>query len=262
MNFRANNAARYELFVIFVEKMTTSSIIILFLFSLLASSVQRVSGFGFGIIVMAMLPYLMPSYGEATALSGMLAIVTALVPALSHVRVVPWRKLLPILVSFLVVSFFAVKIVSRVEGGDLKHILGGVLILISLYFFLVGDRVHIRPTLPLQLGLGTLSGLMGGLFAMQGPPAVIYFMSSADGKDEYIALTQWYFLTGNLMMTLFRLRAGFVTPVVVESWALTIPAILIGLWIGSKVFERIRAELLRKIVYAFLALSGVVAIVL
>ena len=41
-----------------------------------AAIVQRVSGFGFGIFIMTVLPYLMPTYGEALTLSGTLAIVT------------------------------------------------------------------------------------------------------------------------------------------------------------------------------------------
>ncbi len=248
--------------MIFAEAVEITTIIILFLFTLLASSVQRVTGFGFGIIVMTMFPYMLPSYGEATALSGLLAVVTAMLPALRTAKYVPWKKLVPILLTFLAVSFVAVHIVTRVDSRDLKHILGLVLILISLYFFFLSDRIHIRPTVPLQIGLGTLSGMMGGLFAMQGPPAVIYFMSASSDKREYIALTQWYFFSGNLMMSLFRARAGLVTPAVIEGWLVGVPAVLAGLWIGSKLFDRIRIELLRKLVYAFLCLSGVVAIVL
>ena len=47
------------------------------LLSLVASFVQRVSGFGFGIFIMMFLPYIMPSYNEAVALSGLLSGTTA-----------------------------------------------------------------------------------------------------------------------------------------------------------------------------------------
>lgn len=53
--------------------MSVWALIFLFLFVTAASFTQRVTGFGFGIIVMTVLPYLLPSYGEATALSGLLA---------------------------------------------------------------------------------------------------------------------------------------------------------------------------------------------
>ena len=41
-----------------------------------ASFIQRTTGFGFGVFIMTALPFLMPSYGEATALSGILSIFT------------------------------------------------------------------------------------------------------------------------------------------------------------------------------------------
>ena len=48
-------------------------IIIIFLLCICASFIQRTTGFGFGVFIMTVLPYLMPSYGEATTLSGLLA---------------------------------------------------------------------------------------------------------------------------------------------------------------------------------------------
>ena len=54
--------------------MTMSSLVIaIFLLSIGASFVQRTTGFGFGIFIMTMLPFFLPTYGEATTLSGLLA---------------------------------------------------------------------------------------------------------------------------------------------------------------------------------------------
>ena len=52
----------------------SSIVLSIFLLSIGASFIQRTTGFGFGIFIMTMLPFLMPSYGEATTLSGLLAI--------------------------------------------------------------------------------------------------------------------------------------------------------------------------------------------
>ena len=181
------------------------------LMSFVASFIQRTSGFGFGIVVMAVFPHLLASYGEATALSGVLAALTSVVTAIKMRKMVSWKKLLPILLTFLVFSYFATGFMAHVSGGEMKHVLGAVLIVVSLYFFFLADRIHLRPGLPLQVGMGTLSGVMGGLFAMQGPPAVIYFISSSDTTEEYIAMTQWYFFVGNAMMTVYRSVDGLVT---------------------------------------------------
>ena len=61
--------------------MTNGLLILLLAFC--ASFVQRTIGFGFGIFVMTMLPLLMPSFGEATTLSGLLAMLTSTAVTLS-----------------------------------------------------------------------------------------------------------------------------------------------------------------------------------
>ena len=246
----------------YVKHSDTMSTMVIWVFaiSLFASFVQRVSGFGFGIIAMAVFTYLLPSYGEATALSGMLGALTSVITAIRLRREVPWKKLLPILLTFLLVSFFAVGFVSRVDSGPMKKVLGAVLICVSLYFFFLSERIRIRPGLGMQLGMGTLSGVMGGLFAMQGPPAVIYFISSAESNREYIAMTQWYFFVGNVMMTLYRAGEGLVTRTVLLDWLVCMPAVMAGIFVGGLVSGRIKIKRLRKIVYAFLAVSGVISL--
>ena len=240
--------------------MSTTAIIILLLFAFGASYTQRVTGFGFGIFIMTALPHLMPSYGEATALSGMLALVCTLATSFAMLKYVKWNKLLPILATFLVVSFFSVRMVASVDDKTLKHVLGFILICVSIYFFFAGDKVRMKPTVPLQVGMGTLSGLMGGFFAMQGPPAVVYFLSCTERKEEYMGLVCTYFVIGNAMMTVFRAGSGFVTGTVFKAWLLAVPAVLLGLFLGGKTYERMPIAAVRKCVYAFMAVAGTVAV--
>ena len=97
---------------------------------------------------------------------------------------------------------------------------------------------------------------------MQGPPAAVYFMASSESKEEYLGATQWYFVTGNLMMTLYRWHSGFVTVPVLESALIALPAVALGLWIGTVVYGRLHGNALRKVVYLFLAVAGVLSAVL
>lgn len=236
------------------------TVTIIFVASIVASFIQRVSGFGFGIFIMTILPFVMPSYGESTALSGMLALVNSCYITITMWRYIPWRKLLPILITFVFVSFFAIRMVAGVDDRLLKHILGAILILVSIYFFCISNRVRVRPSMGVQLSMGTASGLMGGLFAMQGPPAVLYFIACTESKEEYLAIAQAFFFFGNLMMTFFRAGNGFVTKAVGLGWLCGIAGVAIGIWIGAKVFRRISLPVLRKIVYAYMAVSGVIAL--
>lgn len=240
--------------------MDAVGISLLLVFAFGASFTQRVTGFGFGIFIMTILPHLMPSYGEATALSGLLALSCVAITAVRTAKYVQWRKLVPILITFLIVSFLAVRTVARVDSVAMKKVLGVALICVSVYFFFFSGRIKLPPTMPVQVGMGSLSGLMGGFFAMQGPPAVIYFLSCTDTKEQYISIVSAYFVIGNVMMTLFRAGNGFVTPTVGLSWLIGLPAALAGLYVGGKVYDRMPITIMRKCVYGFMAVAGIIAL--
>ena len=132
-----------------------------------ASFIQRTTGFGFGIFIMTMLPFLMPTYGEATTLSGLLAITTSAAIVWRLRNYVTWQRLWPILLTFIIVSTIAIFALTRIEDHILRRILGVALILISIYFMLFSTRIKLPTTKKVQVGAGALSGLMGGFFGMQ-----------------------------------------------------------------------------------------------
>lgn len=230
----------------------------IFLLSIGASFVQRTTGFGFGIFIMTMLPFFLPSYGEATALSGLLAMTTSLPIVWRLRRFICWQRLWVILLTFVVVSAVAIFWLTSIEDQLLHIILGCVLVLTSIYFAVFSQRIKLPATKSVQLAAGSMSGLMGGFFGMQGPPAVLYFISSEPSKEHYMAMAQTYFLIGNAMMTIVRLYNGFVTPAVLDGYLYGIGGVAIGTMLGAYVFSRIPTRLFRYIVYAYIGISGLI----
>ena len=231
-------------------------IIEIFLLSIGASFVQRTTGFGFGIFIMTMLPAIMSSHGEATTLSGILAMTTSLIIVIQKYRFIVWRRLLPILLTFIVVSIGAIFVLKRMEYSILNIMLGITLVVVSIYFSFFSKRIKVKTTLPVQITAGTLSGLMGGFFGMQGPPAVLYFVNSEKDKEHYLAVTQTYFLVGNIMMTIARAYNGFFTTAVSMGYIYGITGVVIGNLIGAWVFRHITGSLLKYIIYAYIGISG------
>ena len=238
-----------------------SIVIAIFLLSIGASFVQRTTGFGFGIFIMTMLPFFLPTYGEATTLSGLLAITTSAVIVWRLRKYVTWQRLWPILLSFIVVSTIAIFALTRVEDHILKQILGVALILISIYFAIFSQRIKLPTTKRVQVTAGTLSGLMGGFFGMQGPPAVLYFIQSEPTKEHYMAMTQTYFLIGNVMMTIVRAYNRFLTTTVLTDYCFGLGGVIIGTCLGTYVFRHIPNRIFRYIVYVYIALSGVIILI-
>ena len=80
------------------------------------------------------------------------------------------------------------------------------------------------------------------------------------GFKSFFCSSWTYFLISNIAMAAFRAGHGMITAEVLEMTAIGIPAVLLGLLAGSKVFERLNSDSLKKAIYIFLALAGVAAL--
>ena len=225
-----------------------------------ASFIQRTIGFGFGIFIMTALPFLMPSYAEAVTLSGLLSLTSATVVMLQYIKYVTWKRFLPILGAFIIFSTSAILLLDKIEGPAMRKILGIMLIFLSLYFSFFKERLqkHIRATPGWMLGAGSISGIMGGLFGMQGPPVVLYLIVSEPSKNHYMGMIQTYAVVTNITMLAVRIYNGYVTPAVGASYLYGLLGLAIGVIKGNWAFKRIPSRLFTYIVYAYIGISGLV----
>ena len=234
--------------------------IAIFLLAIGASFVQRTIGFGFGIFIMTALPFLMPSYAEAVTLSGLLSLTSATVVMIQYVKYVTWKRLLPMIAAFIIFSTAAIILLDKIEGPAMRKILGMMLIFLSLYFSFFKERLqkYIRPTAGWLLGTGSVSGVMGGLFGMHGPPVVLYLVVSEPSKNHYMGMIQTYAVITNITMLAVRAYNGYVTPAVGTTYLYALGGLAIGVIAGNWAFKRIPNKLFTYIVYAYIGISGTI----
>lgn len=234
--------------------------IYIFLLAAGASFVQRTIGFGFGIFIMPLLPFVMPSYAEAVTLSGLLSLTSATVVMMKYIKFVNWKRMFPIVAAFVIFSSVAICMLDRIEGHTMRMILGFMLIILSLYFSFFKDRLQkiIRPTRGWQLGTGAASGIMGGLFGMHGPPVVLYLIVSEPDKDHYMGMIQTYAVVTNITMLAVRAYNGYVTSVVGMSYMYALGGLALGVLAGNWAFKRIPGRMFTYLVYAYIGISGMI----
>ncbi len=230
-----------------------------------AGFVQRTAGFGFGIFLIPLLLLLGVMGGEyklIVSLSSMMAATLSLITVWELRKSLNWRFIWPLLIVFIPTSAIFTFVMLGTDASWLKFILGITLILLSIYFtFFKKEGIKIKPNWFNTIGLGSISGLMGGLFSMQGPPVVYYYLSTQETKEGYMAQTQCFFLLGNLWMTFLRAGEGVITTQIGKCYLIAITGCLLGMWIGSHVYNRMNKDLLLKVIYIFLAYSGVSMII-
>jgi uncharacterized membrane protein YfcA len=220
-----------------------------------ASLLQSVSGFGFGIVFMALTPLFIPyttSVGISTILSGTLNLVI-----LKRCwRDIDWKQLwLPVLFC-LCGSSIGTFMMATAPSPIYKRLLGVFLIILAIWLSFFSDRVRIRKTTRNAGVAGVVSGLCGGLFSVNGPPMVLYFISVIEEKKTYLATLQAYFIINNIYLLIIRSASGLMPEGIGLSALFGLGGLLIGSFIGGKIFNKIDGKKLKKIVYIVMVVSG------
>lgn len=239
--------------------LTVMNVIFLIVIGFGAAFVQRVSGFGLGIFAMLFLPFLMGDTAAAAAVSCLWSCVTSVYNAIKYRKNIRFRLLLPLICAAAVTIPVAVACSKLVPGNTMTLLLGIVLILLSLYFLLFSEKIHIRPSVFGGILAGGLGGTLNGLFSTGGPPVVLYLSAAAD-KMTYFASIQCYFALTNIYATGMRTASGIITPSILLCCAIGLVGCLLGDGVGRLVFNRLDAKRFKQIIYIGMILSGVLMI--
>ena len=228
----------------------------LLLSTFLAGIVQGISGFAFAIIFLAIMQYFLP-YTELLALSSILCVIMLAVNAFVYRHHIIWKWIpVPLIINF-IFTISSIFLLEYTMNFPYWHkLLGIVFILLSLYMYFLQQKIQIRPTLGNALLFCGAGGILGGLFGVGGPPVVLYFLGIADKKETYLSTTQMFFFINMLYDLAGRMYSGMVTPLLFQYAAFCIVPILLGLWIGNKIFQHIDSATLKKIVYLLMFLDG------
>ncbi len=226
-----------------------------YLSCMLSAVIQSVSGFGFAIFMMSVIPNVLP-YTTSTVVSGLLSLGTNVANTTRYRKYIDWKQIWFPMAGYFVVSFLVVTFAAGKSDELLKRILGVVLIGLSIYFLFFSNKIHIRPTPRNGVIAGGLSGVLGGLFSMSGPPMVVYMLSTGKEKEDYLGTIQMYFFITNLYTNVLRFFNGMVQ---MQDILLVLSGLIFsttGFLIGVRLLKHIDAALLKKIIYAFMAFSG------
>jgi uncharacterized membrane protein YfcA len=223
-----------------------------------AGLIQRVSGFGLGIFAMLFLPHFMPSHTAAASISSLFACVTTTYNAIRYRKNIAYKTAFPMMCASFVAIPIAVHCSAVVSGSIFKVLLGGVLVVLSLYFMFFNKNVRLAPTFSNGILAGALGGVLGGMFSTGGPPAVLYLSSATRDNMTYFATIQFYFCFTTLYATSMRIANGMIDDQILILAAIGIVGCMVGDFVGKKVFDKLDSKRLRSVIYIGMLISGIV----
>lgn len=225
--------------------------------AVLAGTVRGFSGFGSALVYV---PLMSALYSPQIAVGSLIMIdLAGSIMLLATVwRHTEWRAVLPMAAAGIVAAQFGAVILQYADVITLRWaivviVLGVVVLLAS------GWRYHGKPTLPITLFVGVLSGLLGGSMQISGPPVIAYWLGGLQEVMVIRANFVSYFAllnTGSLWTFIAR---GLISPEAIAIALLTGPLQIFTTWIGTRLFAIASAEVYRRVAYLVIAMVAIVS---
>lgn len=225
-----------------------------------AGVIQSVTGFGAGIFMMVFFPAFFPIL-NASALSSSISLAGTCSLSWHYRKQSEWKLTLLPSVVYIIVSSVSILLAPYLPTAALKKFFGVFLIILSIYFLTISGKLQIKANIVSATICATLSGVVGGLFGIGGPPMVIYFLAALEDKEKYLGTIQLFFLITNMYTLFFRIINGIYTLDLVPYTVLGIVGIMIGKKVGVKIVNHIDAATMKKLVYAFLGFAGLTNVI-
>jgi uncharacterized membrane protein YfcA len=226
--------------------------------TLLAALVTGVGGFAFGIVAAAVWLYILTPLQTAILITGLGLVVQGYsVWKLRHA--LQWTKIAPLLLGAAFGVPIGVFALAHTNPQYLRLGVGVVLVLFSLYGLL-------RPTFkPLvfggavaDAGAGFLNGVLGGATGFAGIVATIWCQLRGWPKDQQRAVFQPVGVATFAMTAAWLGGQGSIPRDVWWLFVVALPVLLVGTWLGLKLYGRLDEAQFRRVVLILLLASGVV----
>ncbi len=186
-------------------------------------------GFGFGMLASPLLALLDRELVPGPVL--VLGLTVAAIVAWQERGALDWRGIRWALVGRVLGTFAGVAVVHRLNHDQLAMVLG-TFIIVAVALSVLG--FHVAPTPRTLVGAGAVSGLMGTLTSIGGPPmALVYQREQAARLRSTLA---GFFLFGAGFALASLVVAGEVRGAELRDGLLLLPGLVIGLvgcrWVG------------------------------
>jgi uncharacterized membrane protein YfcA len=217
--------------------------------------VSGIAGFAFGLFASAIWLHVVTP-AQSAALIAAFAIVIQGLSLWKLRHALKLSRLWPYLIGAALGIPLGAAVLSWASPPHMRAFIGAALVLFSICSL-------VRPKLPTVGGgkfaggvVGAISGFVGGSTGLAGIPVVVWSTLRGWSKDEQRAVFQPVAITIFAMVLLWFTGRGMVTAATVWLFVLGLPAVLLGMWLGLKLYGKLNEATFRIVVLILLLISG------
>ena len=220
-----------------------------------AGFVQGLTGFGFGLVSMSLMP-LVIGVKQAAAISTVFSFLATVTTFLRHCREYNWRLGLAFLLSVCFGVPVGVYFLDRASEGVLLRVLGIIMLLFAAREFLLARQPQTVPRV-LTVPLGLFSGALSGAFNLGGIPSAAYAYAHPWSRGQVIAFLQVVITLSCALRIVFYSKFGYFKEISLGRAFLLIVPLYAAIWLGHLALRRVQPQHMRKAVFAFIGLAGI-----
>jgi hypothetical protein len=215
---------------------------------------QSLTGFGIGLVTMAILPALLGLH-TATPLVALAGAVLEVTMLIRYHESLQLKSIWRLLVASILAVPFGVYFLGQLNEQIALFILGVIVAGYAVYA-LVGFRLPELNHSSWAWMLGALGGLLGGAYNTAGPPVVIYGNCRRWSPQEFKSNLAGFFIVNSLLVVSTHWWSGNYTRGVMNTFWWALPALFLGFWAGQSLDRWLSPERFRKIVLVLLVGLG------
>ena len=221
-----------------------------------ATLVRSSFGFGEALIAVPLLALIMP-VEQAAPLAVLVSITVAFVILLQDWRLVHLRST-GWLVGFTLAGIpLGLVLLRTVSESIVKVILAAIIIAFSVYSLMGRHNRELKDD-RFAWFFGFNAGVLGGAYGMNGPPLAVYGALRRWPPEYFRATLQAYFFPASIAGMAGYSVAGLWTPAVNHFYIVSLPGVMIAIFLGRSLNRRMAAPQFIAYVYAGLIAIGVV----
>jgi hypothetical protein len=218
------------------------------------------SGFAMGLVVSGVWLHLVTP--QQNALLIVLCGVVTQGSGIWRVRhAINWRTVAPYIIGGAVGIPAGIALVTTVDPDTIRFGIGVLLLAYSLYSLLRPALKPSKASLPANLGVGVVNGLISGLTGLGGVAVTVWCQLRGGQKDELRAIFQPVLFATFVMTTFSFAIAGAFTIETIKLYAFALPVLIAGIWSGFGLYGKLDDAAFRKVILVLLLASGVALIV-
>lgn len=234
-----------------------NSTLVLTLIVLIASILQAGTGFGFAIIAIPFFILIFPTH-EAIQLNIILCIFISILMTYKTRNKVNKEILKRLILGSLVGILPGLIIFIFLDVRFLKIF---VSILILLCTGLLIAKMALKQSNKKEYITGALSGLLTSSIGMPGPPLMIYFSGAKIDKAILRSTTMAYFIFICSVSLIFQMATSTPSKNILLSTIWSIPFMLLGIYLGERLYTRLNQRLFYRLIYLLLLFTGTYSLV-